>query len=224
MRSISASHFAAVFDRHPRAHNALDFRIEYFTGQTILRNTVTHHAAAGLCAFDHVHGVAGLAQMVSRAQASGTCAHHQHALTGLFLRLGQIPALGKRIVSEETLYRINAHGFVKSTTVTGCLASVIAHASHAGRKRIVGRNALPGFFVIARFGRIQPRLTLFAGWTLGVARRQTIDVGRLDGTPGARAVFQRTTHIERDGKRCIFLSHFLNFRSQSVALAADQIT
>ena len=92
-------HFAAVFNRHPRAHNALDFRIEYFTGQTILRNTVAHHAAAGLCTFDHVYGVAGLAQMVSRAQAGGTGAHHEHALAGFLLRLGQIPTLGKRIVA-----------------------------------------------------------------------------------------------------------------------------
>ena len=171
-----------------------------------------------------MHGVSGLPQMVCGAQAGGTGAHHEHALAGFLLRLGQIPPLGKRIVAQESLHRIDTHGFVESAAVAGRFTGVIAHAAHAGRERIVGRDALPGFFVVARLGRIQPRLALFAGRALGVARRQSVDIGRLNGTPRARAVFQRTAHIERNGKRSIFLSHFLNFRSQSVALTADQIT
>ena len=130
-------HFTTVFDRHACTHNALDFRVKHFTGQTILRNAVAHHAAGGFSAVDHMNAMAHAAQMVSSAQTCRARPDDEHLLARFLLGGFKLPALGKRIVAQKAFHGIDADARIKLSAVAGRLAGVIAHAAHNGRERIV---------------------------------------------------------------------------------------
>ena len=178
----------------------LHFRIEHVARQAVFRNAEAHHAAGGGPGIVDRHSMAHAAQMIGGGQAGRTGADDQHALAAFRLRRRESPAALDRLVAEETLDRIDADGFVDLRAVAGGFAGMIADAAHHRGQRIVLRQHAPGVFVVAGFGVIEPGLDVLAGRAGVVAGRQTIDIDRPLGAPGAGLVGEARADVEGDGE------------------------
>ena len=125
-------------------------------------------------------------EVVGGGQAGGSRADDQHALTGRLALDGELPALPDRLIAEEALDAVDAHGLVEFAAVAGGLAGVVADAAHDGGQRVVLDELAPRRLVVAGLGVVEPLLDVLARRAGVVARRQAVDV--LPGAPRARSL------------------------------------
>ncbi|MDP6855211.1 MAG: hypothetical protein QF598_06850 [Arenicellales bacterium] len=111
------------------------------------------------------------------------------------------PTVFDALIAEESLDGVDAHRFVEAHAVARTLAGVITDAAHDGGQRIVLHDLPPGSLVISLFRMAEPRLDVFACRAGVVAWRQTVQVDRPFGTPGARLVEQAGADIKGNGER-----------------------
>ena len=145
--------------------------------------------------------------MIGGGKTGGTCADHQHALARQLLGLREGPAFAERMVAQKAFDGVDADRFIELAAVAGGFTRVVAHAAHTGRQRIVFGDLFPRRAVITAFSVVEPRLALFAGRALRIARRKTAHIDRAQRAPGTGAVGKRRADIERNGKR--FAAHSL---------------
>ena len=206
-------HLVVEFDRHAERFDAGNFLVENFAGQTVTGNPVTHHAARLRSSFDDMDGMTETCEVISGRKTGRPGADHQNATTARDFGLRESPALLERVVAEEAFHRVDADRLVKFRAIASALARVVAHAPHRSGEGIVFDDRTPGVFVVTAFGMEEPVATLFSRRALRVARRQTVDINGFHGTPGTRAVGERTPDVERDGKR------FVHNRSPQIVCA-----
>jgi len=190
---------------HAQLGNSRDLLVENCARKSILRDAVAHHAAGRIRAISNADFVPHASKMIGCGQTGRACAHDKDTFSAFRRGLRERPAFFKRMITQKALYGVDADGFIKFTAIAGGLACVIAHAPHAGRKRIILDNLLPSLAIITALCVIKPSLALLAGRTLGVARRKTVHIDRTQRAPASGAVGQRRADIKRNGKR--FAAH-----------------
>ena len=144
--------------------------------------------------------VAEPGEVVGGRQPRGPGAHHQHALARALRRGLDGPALLDRLVAEEALDRVDAHGLVELAAVAGRLARVVADPPHDRGERVVLHQHAPGGLVVALLRVVEPALDVLAGRAGVVARRQPAQVVGALGAPRAGLVGQAGADVERDGE------------------------
>jgi hypothetical protein len=99
------------------------------------------------------------------------------------------------LIAEKSFDGIDAHGFIKTGTVTSTLAGMITDAPHCSRQGIILHDLAPSRFIITLFSITEPGLNVFSGRTGMIARRQTIQVDWAFGSPGSRLIKQAAADI-----------------------------
>ena len=169
--SIEVLHFAAKLKLNTKSCNTSDFLIQYLPRQTIFWNTVSHHASGSFSTFDYMHSMTKATQLIRGRKSRRPRPHNQNALAGICCRNRQLPIFFEGVVSQESLNRINADGFIDSITITRTLTGVIANTPHNGRKWIVLNNLFPSVLIIAALSMKQPSLTQLSCRTFSIAGR-----------------------------------------------------
>ncbi len=188
-------------ERDAEVEDAVDFRLQDLARQPVLRDPEAHHAARDRTGLADRDRVTPQREVIRRRQARRPGADDQNALARLGPRPLELPAAAQRLVAEEALDRVDAHGLVELAAVAGSFTGVVADAAHRGGQRVVAGEQAPGLLVFAGLGVEQPALDVLARRAGVIAGWQSVDVNGPDRAPGAGPVGEARARVERDRER-----------------------
>ncbi|MDF1717763.1 MAG: hypothetical protein P1U75_13975 [Antarcticimicrobium sp.] len=93
---------------------------------------MTHHPAKLFCGFEQGHTIPAAAQLTGGRQTGGAAADDGDGLRALNGWGREGPALGQRIVADESFPAANADGFVQFNPATSSFARMVADVTGDG--------------------------------------------------------------------------------------------
>jgi len=108
-------------------------------------------------------------------QASGTCTHYGNLFVFFWLSNVYLEAMGKTVVSDEALDRMDTHGLIVVFSITLLLTGVEADSAHDCREGILLRDQFPGLFKAPLAGQIHISGNVFASRALLVTRGDSVN-------------------------------------------------
>src|SRR5579883_568485 len=170
-------------DFYAEIENALHFRVDHISGQSVRRNSKAHHSTNRRASFHDRYIMAKACKMIGGRETTRTGTHNKDSFAAL--RCGCLcrPLHFYRPIPKKALDRVNIHRRIKRRAIARTLTRMVTGSPHDRWEGIILHDLFPRSAIIAFFRLIEPALSVLTSGARIVARWKAIDIHRTLGPP-----------------------------------------